>query len=504
MTRRLALGLCLAMLATWPSFADGQPPDPAMTQRLEELEAQTRELRQQLDAMRQASGAPAAPAAPVSPAADDPAYPTLVAPSSAYGATAETAPSGAPTTPPAPAPAPGAAPAAAPPEAFYSMDELKTEMRKLVWTKGDFKIVPYGILWGNSVYETARTQPGDYTFYVLPERANTNEQVHVDGRSTRLGVDVSGPQVPLFNCAASGGKVEVDFQRLIDTENRSGILLRHAYVEVKDDEFRLLIGQTWDAISPLYPGMLMYSVGWGGGNIGYRRAQIRGERYLDVSDTMLFTVTGSLNADILQEFSGTGFAGDQAGWPVLMGRIGTTLGDRGPGCRPVELGISAHVGEEIFDFRAPTFTPDLGVPKRTWSLNGDVKIPFTQRFGVQGEFFMGENLGPYLGGILQGVDVGTVGNVGTFDPIRSIGGWVDVWYDWNPRLHSHAGFGIDDPRNNDLTAGRTYNSFTFANISYDLTQKFLVGFETSYWKTFWVNQPNGEAVAFEVAMKYGF
>ena len=25
--------------------------------------------------------------------------------------------------------------------------------------------------------------------------------------------------------------------------------------------------------------MLMYSVGWDGGNIGYRRAQFRGERY---------------------------------------------------------------------------------------------------------------------------------------------------------------------------------------------------------------------------------
>ena len=50
-------------------------------------------------------------------------------------------------------------------------------------------------------------------------------------------------------------------------------------LEVKDDDFRFLVGQTWDVISPLYPGMLMYSVGWDGGNIGYRRAQVRGERY---------------------------------------------------------------------------------------------------------------------------------------------------------------------------------------------------------------------------------
>ena len=67
---------------------------------------------------------------------------------------------------------------------------------------------------------------------------------------------------------------------LDDRENKPTIMLRHAYVEVKDDDFRFLAGQTWDVISPLNPNMLMYSVGWDGGNIGYRRAQFRGERYL--------------------------------------------------------------------------------------------------------------------------------------------------------------------------------------------------------------------------------
>ena len=31
-------------------------------------------------------------------------------------------------------------------------------------------------------------------------------------RNTRLGFDVVGPQIPFFNCASSGGKVEIDFQ----------------------------------------------------------------------------------------------------------------------------------------------------------------------------------------------------------------------------------------------------------------------------------------------------
>ena len=56
-----------------------------------------------------------------------------------------------------------------------------------------------------------------------------------------------------------------------------------------------MAGQTWDVISPLNPGMLMYSVGWEAGNIGYRRAQLRAERYVALSDSQLLTLQGSIN-----------------------------------------------------------------------------------------------------------------------------------------------------------------------------------------------------------------
>ena len=164
--------------------------------------------------------------------------------------------------------APAATPAidtpAAQPEGvhYFTFDELKMEMQKLAWTKGDYTIVPYGILWANAVEETGRTTPGNYTLYVSRPRENDNADCYVDARSTRLGIDVLGPQIPFFDCAQSGGKVEVDFQRMIDVENKPSLLLRHAYLEVKNQDFRLLAGQTWDVISPLCPGVLFYSVGW--------------------------------------------------------------------------------------------------------------------------------------------------------------------------------------------------------------------------------------------------
>ena len=127
-------------------------------------------------------------------------------------------------------------------------------------------------------------------------------------------------------------------------------------------------------------------------------------------------------------------------------------------------------------------------------------MPITERFGVQGEFFTGENLGAYLGGILQGVDLTTT------QTICSTGGWIDFWYDWNCRWHSHAGYTIDDPFDEDLSAAsaRIYNQAYYANLTYDVTKKFMLGFEVSSWKTLYKAQRPGESVRCEFVAKYGF
>jgi len=144
-----------------------------------------------------------------------------------------------------------------------SMDEIRAEMKKLAWTKGDIQIIPYGYLWASTSYETLHSNMGDYTLYVFSPDDRPEGAWHVDGKSTRLGIDFVGPMLPRFGCAQTGGKVEFDFQGAFQTENRGSVLLRHAYVEVKNEYFRLLAGQTWDVISPLLPGTIMYSVGWG-------------------------------------------------------------------------------------------------------------------------------------------------------------------------------------------------------------------------------------------------
>lgn len=376
------------------------------------------------------------------------------------------------------------------------MEQVREEAKKFAWTKGDFQIVPYGILWFNMAYETQRTVDGDYVLYVYSPDVRDYDAFHASARATRLGLDISGPKVPWLGNAPSGGKVEIDFYSPVQvSENRAGVMLRHAYVEVKNEYFRILAGQTWDLVSPLIPNTLMYSVGWGVGNLGYRRAQLRYERYFPVSDQLLFTLQGAAATNLADELPGLN--GDHEGWPVIQMRAAVTLGQRGQGGRPITLGCSGHVGEQFYA-RDPLTAAD-DVKEKTWSLNVDIHMPITERLAFQGEFFTGENLGPFMGGIIQGV------NPITGRAIRSTGGWLELRYEWTKQLRMHVGYGIDDPLNRDVHfGGRLYNDFIYANVFYDLTQKFLVGFEYKHFKTHYQGRADGEADHFEIAARYNF
>jgi len=458
----------------------GAIADEAVERRLQELEAETQALREQV---RELSERPVRlPPVEAAPAAPMPEM-TLAAEQSAAPAD----------------------------EQYMTVDEMKDEMKKLVWTKGDFKVVPYGSLWGSVIYDTERSFPGPYTLYVYSASDQGESDFVIDTRRTRIGLDVAGPRIPFFANAESSGRLEIDFHGAFVVENKPGVLLRHAYGLIKNERFGLLAGQTSDVISPLYPGTLSYSVGWGGGNIGYRRAQVRLDRYLDLAPCWLATLQGSVNQNIISDLTGTaGVRPEATGWPVIEGRLGFTYGPRGKGCHPAEFGFSGHIGEQGFDFTTAGPSPFVLPPRddvrvRTWSFNVDVRIPVTERWGLQGEYFTGENLSTFLGGVIQGV------SPYTRRPIRACGGWGEVWYDLTPRLHSHAGFGIDDPFDVDIVEGRSYNHFIFANVSFDVISTFNVGVEVTSWKTLYrdvrpghTDPEPGESVQFEFTGKYNF
>jgi hypothetical protein len=403
------------------------------------------------------------------------------------------------------------------PQQQFTLEQLSGELQKYAWKKGDLSITPYGYLWGNMVVSSERTDPGSYTLFVQSPTATggAESEFIVDDRNTRLGIDVGGPKVCWFGEeAATGGRFECDFQNaLLTTENKPTVLLRHAYLEAKNDDERFLFGQTWDVISPLQPGMLLYTIGWDGGNIGYRRPQVRDERYFALSDTSLVTVQVSVNEDVFSD-NGTTFlpSGDSAvldgkpsNWPLIEGRAAWKIGPRGQGCLPVEIGVSGHIGDQEFvdTLLLPSGAVASVAPqvhRRTWSGNIDLRWPITERFGFQGECQIGEDLSTFFGGIGQGI------NPATGNAIRDAGGWFEFWYDWTPTLHSHFGYSVDKPDADDLTVvgERTYNQFFFGNLTYNFTKDFLVGIEVSSWKTLFIGEQEGDSVRTEFVAKYGF
>ena len=208
------------------------------------------------------------------------------------------------------------------------------------------------------VYASQRTNTGPFTLWVFSEEEQGESAFVIDARRSRFGFNVEGPRIDALGGAESRGQVEIDFQGAFVTENRASVLLRQAYWETRDETFRLLVGQHWDVISPLIPATLNYSAGWMGGNIGFRRAQFRAERFVNLSEQLRLTLQASLNQDIVADFpADTGVRRESASWPVLEGRTAIGLFPD----QSTELGISGHIGETGFDF-VNSGPPPLNLP----------------------------------------------------------------------------------------------------------------------------------------------
>jgi hypothetical protein len=175
-------------LSTVSPAQQSSASDEELIQRMNQLEAETQALRSEVKTLRQnvvrlpnvelnvssnsvilasstadsAAPTPPAPwAVPVSPAPQPTSVPSV------QSVASNNAVEPSPVTPLPPVtqtattnvekqPDAAPVPTSAPQEDYYTLDEIKGEMKKLVWKKGDFTITPYGYLWGTTVYETER------------------------------------------------------------------------------------------------------------------------------------------------------------------------------------------------------------------------------------------------------------------------------------------------------------------------------------------------------------
>jgi hypothetical protein len=170
------------------------------------------------------------------------------------------------------------------------------------------------------------------------------------------------------------------------------------------------------------------------------------------------SASASLNRSL-----GQGENGEDSGRPTVEARI--AFANRVFGQKFAVLGISGLLGRERSDQLSEKFESE--------ALAIDVSIPLGDRASVQGEFYTGQNMAAYLGGIGQGIDMDNR------EEIESRGGWGHLSLMLNEDSKINLGAGIDDPdlKKGDTINKRDENLAVFGNVIWKLTPDVSLGFE---------------------------
>ena len=223
------------------------------------------------------------------------------------------------------------------------------------------------------------------------------------------------------------------------------------------------------------------------------------ERFFNVDENSQVTITGGISDPLPTTVSNTTNISEDNGWPNVEGRVALALGPlTGEGLtarRPFEIGVSGLVGQ----IRTTTVAINQVIAD-VWGVGGDVRWAVNERFGVQGEFYTGQTLGSYTAGILQNV------NSTTFTGVHTTGGFVEVYYYICPeKLHTHVGYGIDDPLDRDLAPGQPIRNDTyFGNLIWDVSKHLRLGWELTYRKTAYTLFHNNEGFGAQAQVQLKF
>ncbi|MBN1766711.1 MAG: hypothetical protein JW860_15760 [Sedimentisphaerales bacterium] len=346
-----------------------------------------------------------------------------------------------------------------------------------------WKIQPYGYFKFDLNYDDSASNAGDYLIWVEPENSTTRSdgRISTTARQTRLGAKVFAPDIGDMKVM---GRVEIDFYNPeVNVENKSTPQMRHAYGQISGADWSLLFGQTSDIISPLVPNTLNYTVGWFGGNIGYRHPQLQFSKWWTCPETeMQMKVETAVSRQIRQDADGFGVDdGHDTDTPTVLARLSCATPMAG---KKLIFGVSGHYGTEEADW---DHVGDDESDLHTWSVNGDLVVPLCDTLEFKGEMFWGENIDSYFGGIGQGV------NTTTRDEIESIGAWAQLGYKPSDEWAFYGGAGFDDPTDSDLIDGnKSQNLFAFTNVNYFFSKYLSTGIEFTYMETDYKNSDNGD------------
>jgi hypothetical protein len=368
-----------------------------------------------------------------------------------------------------------------------------------------FNINVFGALKLDMIASTARAATPGTPFFLFPDTVAGFDQDNVSfhARQSTIGAALAGPQVGSLQ---SGGAIVAMFFNDAVLNDQYGFLPLQAFGELKNDDWRLAGGLMFDVFAPGIPTVLPFSALAASGNAGNSfRGQLRLERFIYPARDVQWTMQAALSEPITSTINSDFQLLEDNGWPNLEGRIALGLGNvQGAGAaakRPFELGLSGVVGQ----LRQTTADGLTRVESDVWGTAIDARWNLSDRLGMMAEVYHGQGLGTYNAAISQTV------NPTTFNTIRSTGGFGEVYFYWTPCLHTHVGYGVDDPLDRDVDAaplalGRTFNSTLYSNILWDLNQTFRVGFEFTWRETNYRAPalPDNEGAGFHTQLQWVF
>ena len=352
--------------------------------------------------------------------------------------------------------------------------------RSLAWSKDNWTIIPFGFLTGEAIGTTSATVSRPLILYVVEDLGESDQVYTVTGQTSALGLNFSGPQVGSFQ---SGGQILFNFLGDRPALNQATPFFLRGFGEIKNDDWRFTFGQQGDLFNLLDPVTVNFGGHKQAGNGGAFRGSLRAERYLRPSEATQWTLQAALSQQVVTDFVTNPLVlGEDNGWPNVEGRIAFGLGRPRGAARPFEVGLSGVIGE------TRAFGP-LGTGVfTTWGVSPDFQFS-GENFGFRGEVFAGQALGTYNMGIGQSLEANG------FNAIRTVGGWGELWIRITCKLTLRGGYGIDDPRNEDLgqfldpgtltpiIGQRSRNSVAWISLFYDVTDAFQLAFEASHRET---------------------
>jgi hypothetical protein len=407
---------------------------------------------------------------------------------------------------PAPLPTPDATsppPPKAPPKPALTIDEVNAKVdalaHKLTVTTGDgdFQMILGGAAVADFLYSTKRPFAPGTPFFLFPPsplgfQTNTFD---AHARQSNVYANFSGPEVFDFK---TGGFIYVNFYNDSVFQDRYGVLPINAFGELRNEDWRFAAGLQMDVFNPLNPTVLPFSLLATSGNTGMFRGQARVERFLHPDDDTLITLTVAASEPVETLINDQLRFNEDNGLPNLEGRVAIGLGTmHGAGLeahRPIEAGVSAVCGQ----------LRTVQIPQRevvnVWGVGADFRWAADPRWGFQGEVYCGQGLGTYGANAFINV------NSTTLAAIRGCGGWAEVFYYWcGDAVHTHLGYGIDDPRDADMGAfGPIRNETYYITTIWDVTKALRVGFQASYLRTTYAVPTDTEGFIFQTQFMWKF